>query len=156
MEVTFIVAKAGAAYGHVLDGREIETVAGFFEILSVVDVADESAKLGSLLVKVAVTAWLPAVRADTVVDAALFATATGAKGLPSTEKVTKPVGVPKVELIAALSVTVLPTTAGEGVKPANVSETGKGALLPTCTISSVGGVPRAAFEALPEKVAVLV
>lgn len=110
----------------------------------------------SLLVKVAVTVWLPAVRLLTVAVAIPLEMALTGRAAPSTPKVTVPLGVPKVEAIVADNVTVSPNDGAAGEIAPKVRLTRKGALFPTWTISSVGGVVSRAFAALPANVAVLV
>jgi hypothetical protein len=109
----------------------------------------------SPLVNVAVTEWEPTVSAETVADALPLLTVAGARLVPSTEKVIVPEGVPSAEVTLAVRTTSWPKTGAVGLKSPSVTATGKGALSPVCTISSVGGEASPGLAALPLKVAVL-
>lgn len=97
------------------------------------------AKDPSLLVKVAVTVWLPTVSAETVAEALPLVTVASARLVPSTEKVIVPVGVPSLEVTLAVSETFWPKVGAVGEKAPSVTVVGNGALFPVCTISRVGG-----------------
>ena len=108
----------------------------------------------SSLLNAEVTVWGPTASEEAVAEAAPFVRVTGARWVPSIEKVTAPVGVPSLEETFAVSITFCPNVGAEGEKAPRVTVIGKGELSPVCTISRLGGVARAVFAALPLKVAV--